>query len=896
MAAMPGQRLLRGRSEAAKRTSDDAHTKAIWASFALLGILFAAYLGGMIARRSWQFSPLLDGWLVVGFQSAACALCFTSALGKRRHRRVAFLMGVACASWTIGDVLFTLGSLGGRTPATPSLADVFFFGFFPIALVAVLLFVRSEITRRDAVNWLDGAIAALGMAAVCSLFVARGLAHLPGGLSLAVATNVGVPVADLLLLGIVAGSTLFVASTRRAALVLIAIGIAVNAAGDTINFVQPASGASQFSEVLNAVAWPFSIFMFAMAMRLAEQGSDRFALRRLSGFALPGIIAGSSLGILTLDHWYHVGSLAIVLADVTLVLAGVRLAFRPALRLARAQLRSSEERYRLLFEQNPLPMVTYDRETLQIVAASNAMVDSYGYAREELHAMTIDDLRAPDDGDMPVDLQAGNETERAGEGERAQSATRHRRKDGTIIDVEVTTDSVAIDGRHCRIALYNDVTQRNKTAAEAAIAHERAVEASNMKSAFLANVSHEVRTPMNGVIGMNELLLGTRLDEEQRSYAEQVELSGRQMLAIISDILDISKIEAGHLDIDAIDFDLAEMVKEAASAAGALARAKGLQLDLQIAPDAPRLVRGDGRRLRQVLANLLSNAVKFTATGVITVEVSTTPTPGDRTRVRVAVADTGIGVDPERLAGMFEPFTQADVSTTRLYGGTGLGLAIAREIIELMGGTINAESTPGGGSTFWFEVELEGASSTPPVSVADQADGTAVWSTPPLVLVAEDSQINQIVATRVLERCGCRVTVVGDGIEALAALTRQHFDAVLMDCQMPLMDGYNATTELRRRELGGRRTPVIAMTAHAMTGDRERCLNAGMDDYISKPVRHADLAQALARWIVRDPQGDLPAPPSGPQRTSNRLMPPAHRLGTRGARAARPRTTTPTSD
>jgi hypothetical protein len=417
-----------------------------------------------------------------------------------------------------------------------------------------------------------------------------------------------------------------------------------------------------------------------------------------------------------------------------------------------------------------------------------------------------------------------------------------------------------------------------------------------MKSAFLANVSHEVRTPMNGVIGMNELLLGTRLDEEQRSYAEQVERSGRQMLAIVSDILDISKIEAGHLDIEAIDFDLAEMVKEAASAAGALARAKGLRLDLQIAPATPRLVRGDGRRLRQVLANLLSNAVKFTATGVITVEVATTPTPGDGTLVRVAVADTGIGVDSERLAGMFEPFTQADVSTTRLYGGTGLGLAIAREIIELMGGTISAESTPGRGSTFWFEVELEGASSSPPASVADRADETAVWSTPPLVLVAEDSQINQIVATRVLERCGCRVTVVGDGIEALAALTSQHFDAVLMDCQMPSMDGYNATAELRRRERGGRRTPVIAMTAHAMTGDRERCLNAGMDDYISKPVRHADLAQALARWIPGDPQSDQPTPPSARQRTSNRHLTPAHRLGTRGPTAARSRTSTPTND
>ncbi len=849
MAALPAL----GRAQVAARASGDRPGKVVWTGFALLGVVAAAYLGVMIVRRSWQFSPWLDGWLVIGFQSAACALCVASGLGRRRHRRVAFVMGAACVSWTVGDVLFTLASLGGATPATPSLADAFFLAFFPLALVAVLLFVRGEITRRDAVNWLDGAIAALGMAALCAAFAFHGVETLVRHASLAAATNLAFPAADLLLLAIVAGSTIFVASPRRATLVLIAIGIAVNAAGDTINFVQPDSGASQFSEVLNAVAWPFSILMFAVSMWVAEQGSHRFALQRISGFALPGLVAASSLGLLAVDNWDHLGLLAVALAAVTLVLAGVRLAFRPALRLARAQLRSSEERYRLLFEQNPVPMVTYDTETLQIIAASNAMVAAYGYSREEIRSMTIADLRPAGDVDLSLaDLTAHAGGRLGGLASAARHPVRHQHKDGTIIDVDVTSDRVTVDGRECRIALFNDVTERNRLAAEAAIAHDRAVEASNMKSAFLANVSHEVRTPMNGVIGMTELLLDTKLDDEQRAYAAQIEQSSEHMLAIINDILDISKIETGHLALDVADFELAEMIKEACSAAGALARAKGLRVSLQIASDVPERVRGDGRRLHQVLANLLSNAVKFTSAGTVAVGVDATREPDNNTLLRVTVADTGIGIEPDRVQRMFEPFTQADVSTTRLYGGTGLGLAIARETIELMGGVINAESSPGHGSTFWFEVHLAAplASSAVRPPIPDPYNTpTPSWATPPFVLVAEDSQINQIVATRVLERCGCRVRVVGDGAQALEALATQHYDAVLMDCQMPGMDGYEATAELRRREQGARRTPVIAMTAHAMTGDRERCIDAGMDDYISKPVRHADLAETLRRWI-----------------------------------------------
>jgi PAS domain S-box-containing protein len=837
---------------------------AIWAAFALLGALLASYLGLMVVRRSWQFSPLLDGWLVVAFQSAACGLCIASGFGMRRHRRVAFAMGAACVSWTIGDLVYTVESLGGATPPAFSVADPFFFLFYPLAFVAIVSFVRGEITREDAPNWLDGAIAVLGMAALCFSFALRGIEQQLNSSSLASLVNLAVPTCDVVLLGIVVGSTIFVSGRRRATLVLIAMGIALNATGDTIFFIQPASGASQFSDVVNSLAWPTSIWLFAMAMWVAERGSERLALQRLSGFSLPGVLAASSLGLLILDNWRHVPPPAVALAGATLVLAGVRLAFRPALRYARAQLRSSEERYRLLFEQNPLPMVTYDRATRQIVAASNAMVASYGYSAAELHAMTIDQLQAEDAAPSQAIDPADREAV-ARSGAQPVQAMRHKHKDGAIIDVEVSCDDVSLDGRACTIALYIDVTERNRMAAEAAAAHDRAVEASNTKSAFLANMSHEIRTPMNGVIGMTELLLDMGLTTEQRECAEQVARSGDQMLALINDILDISKIETGHTELDIDNFQLVETIEQACTVASALATTKQLRLELEIADSVPQRARGDGRRLHQVLANLLSNAIKFTPSGTVSVRVSAKPVSDEAVAIHVEVSDSGIGIDPDHLHRMFEPFTQADVSTTRVYGGTGLGLAIASEIVALMGGTIDATSSPGQGSTFWFDLELAHAAREDSESSAATPRPTPpLWSTPPRVLVAEDSPVNQIVAARALERCGCSADVVGNGVEALEALGARSYAAVLMDCQMPEMDGYEATKELRRREQGKRRTPIIAMTAHAMTGDRERCLGAGMDGYITKPVRHSDLEAALRHWIPAQPQAPVDTTDANP--------------------------------
>jgi PAS domain S-box-containing protein len=532
--------------------------------------------------------------------------------------------------------------------------------------------------------------------------------------------------------------------------------------------------------------------------------------------------------------------------DVTERNAGAR-----ELELAREKLAASERRYRMLFERSPLAIAASDRDTFRYIAVSDSLVEKYGYTREELLQMTIFDLVVEEQRDEMRDYVVSHPDGTSGRRRGQGLPIRQRLKDGTVIDVEVTSTVEELDGHLCRIAFYHDVTERNRIVAELERAHDRAVEASNTKSAFLANMSHELRTPMNGVIGMNDLLLESGLNDEQRSYAEQVARSGEQMLAIINDILDISKLEAGHVELDVTTFALRDAISDVCAGPRSDAAARGVGFEIDVADDVPQFLRGDGRRLQQILLNLVSNAVKFTAQGTVSVIVNAPAADDQHVLLQVSVGDTGIGIEPGALVRMFEPFSQADVSTTRLYGGTGLGLAIVRELVELMGGVVGAESEPGRGSRFTFTVRLE------PVADAG-CDGEktsapsvpTAWAKPPVVLVVEDSAVNQIVAARSLERCGCHVEVAADGRAALEALTQRRFAAVLMDCQMPVLDGYAATEELRRREAGTRRhTPVIAMTAHAMDGDRERCLEAGMDDYISKPMRREELAEILHRWI-----------------------------------------------
>ena len=635
-----------------------------------------------------------------------------------------------------------------------------------------------------------------------------------------------------------------------------------------------------------------------------------------------------------------------------------------------------------LVKNSPVAIVMLDNDE-NIISSNPAFEQLYGFVGDEILGLTLDSLITNDE----LGKEAARYTQDVMHNKVVHTFGKRQRKDGSLVDVEIFGVPVVIDGQKTgAFAMYHDVSEIIR-------ARQEAEEASRTKSEFLANMSHEIRTPMNGVIGMLELALDTPLTHEQKDYLQTSLLSAEALLTLLNDILDFSKIEAGKLELETINFSLRNMVEDVAYTLARRAQDKGLEVVCLIHPDLASDLKGDPGRLRQILVNLLGNAIKFTHFGEIVVQAEPVEETDTHAVIRFAVNDTGVGIPSERLAAIFDRFTQADGSTTRQYGGTGLGLAISKQLVDAMGGKIGVESKPGIGSTFWFEIRLpkqvhEKRNTAPlaikPVnlmqarilvvddnqtnrvvltknvealgsrvdSVASGAkalevlrnahragdpyhlvlldmqmpgmDGEqtaraiksdpsvknvkilvltsmgqrgdavrlealgvsgyllkpvkqqmlfdaviAVWSNeeeeaPTLVtrhtlsetrklglrlLLAEDNTINQKLAMVLLQKAGYSVDAVGNGAQALEKVKANQYSAVLMDVQMPELDGLEATHLIREWEKStGQHIPIIAMTAHAMAGDRERCLDAGMDDYVSKPLEPKVLFSALDRW------------------------------------------------
>jgi signal transduction histidine kinase/DNA-binding response OmpR family regulator len=856
--------------------------------FLASSVLVVAFLVSLLVRRAGSYSTPVDGWGVDLFELSMGALCvlryFDRPWRSTQSAVSAFplVLGVACISWSLGDVALTIESLGGASVPTPSVADGFYIAFFPICYLSFMMLIRRGNGRSLVATSLDGLIAGLAVATLTAAFLFDAVLRATGGGDLSTATSVAYPVGDVLLLALAIGALAVLSRDYRRFFAIAAIAMAVNASGDMFNLLQPNS---KVGYVTNAVVWPISLLMLAIAAWVqpahANNLTSEYALDaqtasmgKRARFVLPALGASAGMIVLITASLGHAGRPAVALATGTLLLAGVRL----VLTVREAQ---SE---------------TY-RAAVQLIAA-----------------------------------------------------------------------------------------------------RDEALMASKAKSEFLSTMSHEIRTPMNGVIGLTELLLETQLDADQLELAAGVKVSAENLLVIINDILDFSKIEAGKLDLEETALSVQRVADDVGRILAETAHAKGIELLVDVHPDVPATLIGDGVRIQQVLLNLGANAVKFTSAGEVVIRVSLRSETMQRVALRFDVVDQGIGIAEEDQQRLFRAFAQADSSTTRKFGGTGLGLAICRQLVELMGGQLGLVSALGEGSTFWFELSLRRAdgelvpeAESTPLSLAgkralivdDNATNRRIlsqqllsWGVEPveaedglqalahagvaaqagkafdigvidlnmpdmdgielagilkadpetastilfllsssgerlgaaeshlkgfadsltkpvrqselfdclisglnsnlrsrrvtepitdpqpnqemmgMILLVEDNKMNQLVSTKLLSKLGFSYDIANHGGEAVRAIGVREYDAILMDCQMPEMDGYEATAEIRRIEGTARHTPIIAMTAAAMEGDRERCLAAGMDDYITKPVRLEAVAAVLQRWTA-------PAAPEG---------------------------------
>jgi PAS domain S-box-containing protein len=549
------------------------------------------------------------------------------------------------------------------------------------------------------------------------------------------------------------------------------------------------------------------------------------------------------------------------------------------------ELRESEALQRLLLDNMSVGVVIVDPSTRVIERVNDYAAALFGAPGDHLLGRRCHSFLCPaSEGACPVcDLKQDVDN----------SDRTMLRADGSLLSILKTVKRIKLNGQEKLLECFVDVSDRKK--AESALletnrqleetmirANEMTVKAETAnaaKSEFMSIMSHEIRTPINGVIGMTGLLLSTELNAEQRRYAESVRSSGESLLGLINDILDFSKIEANKLDLEEMDFDLPNLLDDFAATMAVLAHEKRLFLRHIIDPSVPTNLRGDPGRLRQILTNLTGNAIKFTSIGEVTIRISIADRNENDVLLHISVCDTGIGIPADKIGLLFDKFSQVDASITRQYGGTGLGLAISKQLAELMGGETGVISEEGKGSEFWFtarfgtqsrnaKIDWHGAEITQQPSVKRYTDDETLnlfADCNARVLLAEDNITNQQVALGILKKQGLLADAVANGAEALHALETIPYDLVLMDVHMPIMDGLEATRQIRdlQSTVLNHQIPIVAMTASAMSGDRERCLQAGMNEYVTKPVSPRAMAEALDKWLIRDPEGIMTNRTSG---------------------------------
>ena len=589
---------------------------------------------------------------------------------------------------------------------------------------------------------------------------------------------------------------------------------------------------------LNDISWS-ELFLFGLAVHVAML---------LCMFTLPWETALRVLSHITLP--------VLLIYPAGTALTGALLAKRLRTASVREDLEESETLFRRLFEDHAAVKLLLDPETGRIMDANDAAAAFYGWPRERLREMRIQEINTL----PPTEIRA--HMARAMSQGQMHFEFRHRLADGSERDVEVLSGSIRHKGMSVIYSIVHDITERKKMESALLEAKEAAEAANRAKSEFLANMSHEIRTPLNGVLGMLQLMKTTTLGKEQGEYAEMAMQAGQRLARLLCDILDLSRMEAGKLAVQEEPFRLSETIRSVEQLFLPISRQTGVLLRCHVDAGIPDQLLGDTLRLQQVLTNLVGNAFKFTKAGSITLEVYPLPSKHARKRrILFSVSDTGCGIPHHMLDHLFNPFIQASEGFNRSFQGAGLGLAISKQLVGLLGGNISVDSTVGQGTTVHFCATFGLTETSAP---APQTIGPSVEQpTKGLrILLAEDDRINRMTAERLLKKTGCTVFSAENGSDALEALRQGDYDVVLMDVQMPVMDGVEATQAIRAGKAGYDRAdiPIIALTAYAMVGDRERLLAAGMDDYVAKPVDLPELEQAIVRVVGKKQSGQANAP------------------------------------